>query len=104
MQANFIAGIFSLLEQEVEPCGGRECSLERNWSPANGGNGLLRHIHSDPHSRSARIYGAPRVQAVETQPVVPQIDTAGWNWGPLGDAQQQHDVSLKLLRSWLFSP
>ena len=36
IQANFIAGIFSLLEQEVEPSGGRERSLERNWFPANG--------------------------------------------------------------------
>lgn len=34
--AGFVAGILSLLEQEVEPCRGWECSLKRNWFPANG--------------------------------------------------------------------
>lgn len=75
--AGFVAGILSLLEQEVEPCRGWECSLERNWFPANGEE--IACFSTVIPSHSMWVYGASQVQAVETQPVVHKIDRASWS-------------------------
>lgn len=75
--AGFVSGIFSLLEQEVEPCRGWEGSLERNWLPANGEEMACFSTVIPGHSTG--VYGASQVQAVETQPVVHKIDRASWN-------------------------
>lgn len=36
IQVGFIEGVFSLLEQEVQPCREGKCVLERNWLSAPG--------------------------------------------------------------------
>ena len=90
-QADFVESISSLLEQELEPCREWGYSLERTWFRAVGEGWLV--------SRTSRVRGG--FTGPETQPTAHKFSTALMElWSP-GHVQQQHDVSQKLLKSWL---